>query len=183
MKSKKEYRKMVNSLKKSLTYEHKRKLDNIIFDNVIDSKEYKNSNIIFIFVSYDKEVDTHRIMKRAFDDGKVVCVPKVISMKDGMVAIKVNKFEDLTPGAYGILEPEYIPENIVDASMIDVVFLPGVAFGKNFGRLGYGGGFYDRFLKYINNNCPKVGLAYDFQIFDKIPMKEYDKYVDRIITN
>lgn len=182
MKSKIELRKLVNSVKKTLNYNDKRKLDDIIFNKVIESSYYKNSNAIFIFVSYNGEVDTHKIIKYALKDKKIVCVPKVISKKEGMLAIKIDKFEDLKPGMYGILEPDNT-SNTINVCDIDIVFVPGVAFSKNYGRVGYGGGFYDRFLKNTNECCKKIALAYDFQIFDEVPMEKYDAYMDGIITN
>lgn len=165
-----------------MSYSDKEKLDDIIFNKIINGNYYKASRCIFIFVSYNGEVDTHRIIKYALKDKKIVCVPKVISKKEGMISVKIDKFEDLKPGTYGILEPTDTSSTI-NACNIDTAFVPGAAFSKSCGRVGYGGGFYDRFLKNTNEWCKKIALAYDFQIFDKVPMEKYDVWMDGIITN
>ncbi len=165
-----------------MSYSDKEKLDGIVFNKIINDNYYKASRCIFIFVSYNGEVDTHRIIKYALKDKKIVCVPKVISKKEGMISVKIDKFEDLKPGTYGILEPTDTSSTI-NACNIDMVFVPGAAFSKSCGRVGYGGGFYDRFLKNTNEWCKKIALAYDFQIFDEVPMEKYDVWMDGIITN
>jgi 5-formyltetrahydrofolate cyclo-ligase len=182
LKSKLELRKIVSKRKSILSYSDKEKLDGIVFNKIINDNYYKASRCIFIFVSYNGEVDTHRIIKYALKDKKIVCVPKVISKKEGMISVKIDKFEDLKPGTYGILEPTDTSSTI-NACNIDMVFVPGAAFSKSCGRVGYGGGFYDRFLKNTNEWCKKIALAYDFQIFDEVPMEKYDVWMDGIITN
>ncbi|MGE5628778.1 MAG: 5-formyltetrahydrofolate cyclo-ligase [Solirubrobacterales bacterium] len=156
--------------------------DEIIFERVISTDFYKNSKDIFIFVSFRSEVDTHKIIKNAIKEGKNIYVPKVISKEEGMRAYKINNFEDMQKGYYGILEPkEYCRE--ISPIDIDLVIMPGAAFDKNGGRIGYGGGYYDRFLTLLKGNVKKVALAYKFQVLDLVPMEENDIRVDEIITN
>lgn len=182
MEDKRGIRKFVKEKRESLTGDEKERLDNIIFNKVISSKEYKESKIIFIFVSYGSEVDTHRIAKQALRDEKIVCVPKIISKQEGMSIVEIKRFEDLEPSSYGILEPKDDEFKVNEAS-IDVSFLPGLAFDKRGGRVGYGGGFYDRFLRKARKDSPKIGLAYSFQIFEKVPMEQNDEFIDGIITD
>lgn len=181
-KDKKEIRKFMREKRKALTEEERGRLDNIIFDKLINSQEYKESKYIFLFVSYDTEIDTHRIIKQAIKDEKVLCVPKVISKEEGMIITQINKFEDLEAGAYGILEPKDDTLKI-DETLIDVAYLPGLAFDKIGGRVGYGGGFYDRFLRKSRKDCKKIGLAYSFQVLEKVPMEQDDEFIDGIITD
>ena len=101
-----------------------------------------------------------------------------------MKLFKINGFNDLEKGCMGILEPkdkcvEFINEKL------DFILMPGLAFDKLGGRIGYGGGYYDKFLKQLSyyKEIPKVAIAYDFQVIDYIPMNDYDVRVDRIITN
>lgn len=186
MENKKEIRKLMREKRALLTKEEREKLDSAIFEKVINSKEYKESKNIFVFVSYDTEIDTHRIIKQALKDEKVLCVPRVISKEEGMIIAQIKSFDELEPGAYGILEPG---DNTfkVDETLIDVAYLPGLAFDKLGGRVGYGGGFYDRFLRKSRKDCKKIGLAYSFQVLEKVPMQqnaEYvDEYIDGIITD
>jgi 5-formyltetrahydrofolate cyclo-ligase len=180
MKSKKYYRDLVKALREGLSKEEKEKKDFTIYNKVINSKEYEEASCIFIYVSYQNEVDTHEIIKTALGQGKTICVPKIISLKEGMKVLQIKDFNELKPSAYGILEPtQDLEENEV---IPDLVYTPGVAFDLKGGRIGYGGGFYDRFLKDLKADVPKIALAYSFQIFDSVPMDETDQRVDCVIS-
>ena len=99
-----------------------------------------------------------------------------------MLAIKLNSFDDMTEGNYGILEPKHTTPKI-DENLIDLAFIPGLAFDKRGGRVGYGGGFYDRFMNNMRKEAKKIGLAYNFQILDEVPMEKHDLFIDGIITD
>lgn len=180
--SKKSIRKLVQERKDALSKDERQNLDNIIFDKVINSCAYKNSHTIFIFVSYNNEVDTHKIIKQALRDKKILCVPRIISKEEGMDIVQIKSFEDLKEGAYGILEPDD-SELKIEEKNIDVSYLPGLAFDRRGGRVGYGGGFYDRFLLKTRKNSKKIGLAYKFQVFPEVPTEEHDVFIDGIITD
>lgn len=182
MESKKDIRSIIKDKRSSITAEEREKLNQIIYEKAINSEYYKNAKTIFIFISFNDEVDTLRIIRKSLEDGKIVCVPKVISKQDGMVAIRINNFEDMVVSSYGILEPKDIT-NIIKENLVDLTFVPGLAFDKKGGRIGYGGGFYDRFLKNMKKDSKKIGLAYSFQIIDEVPMEEHDLFIDGIITN
>lgn len=180
-KNKNELREAMLKKRDSQSLEEKARKDAAIFEKFIASEYYNNSKVIFIFVSFRSEVDTHRIIERAINDGKIVCVPKVISRKEGMKAFIINDFKDLKEGYFGILEPsEKCPE--IERNKIDIAVMPGAAFDRNGGRIGYGGGFYDRFLKDLES-IKKIALAYDFQVLEKVPMDENDVRIDGVITN
>ncbi|QXE17510.1 5-formyltetrahydrofolate cyclo-ligase [Clostridium sp. 001] len=175
-------RKKMKEERNKLSNLQKEKLDNSVLQKVIESEEYNKANIIFIFVSYGSEVDTHRIIKKALEQGKNICVPKVISKEDGMVAVRIHDFNELKSGAYGILEPEDTKFKVEEAS-IDLCYIPGVAFDKRGGRVGYGGGYYDRFFKKLRENSKKIALAYRFQVLDEVPMEKHDMFIDGIISD
>lgn len=97
-----------------------------------------------------------------------------------MDAVEISSLKNLKKDKYGILEPdELIPA--VKKEDIDLIILPGVAFDKSGGRLGYGGGYYDKYL----NSCPqdicKVALCYDFQIVENVPVEEHDVKANDVI--
>ena len=179
---KKELREKIMAKRDRLSKNEINKYNENIYTKVIESEYYKNSKCIFIFVSYKSEVNTHKIIKKALEDNKRVCVPKIISLKDGMEAIEIRNFSELKIGKKGILEPESFSFKI-DPKKIDIVFTPGLAFDNNGGRLGYGGGFYDKFFKRLKEDTPKIGLAYSFQIVDLVPMYEWDIRINDIIVN
>lgn len=180
--SKKEYREEVLALRSQLDIHTKNQWDNIILDKLINSDYYKNSSVIFAFVSFRDEVDTHKFIKQALKDGKTICVPKVPSKKQGMETHIIKGFEDLKEGYFGILEPI---DGCTKASPddIDFILMPGVAFDLEGGRVGYGAGFYDKFLAKLNKDVPKIAIAYDFQLYEKVPTDEFDIKIDGIITN
>ncbi|MCY6957682.1 5-formyltetrahydrofolate cyclo-ligase [Clostridium brassicae] len=182
MKNKKEIRDYVKIKRNELKLEEKNKFDKRIFNKLIESEDYSKAKNIFIYVSFEGEVDTYRIIKHAFKNHKRVYVPKVISKELGMKAVEIKTLKDLKIGAYGIYEPDSF-DNAVDENIIELVIVPGVAFDLSGGRVGYGGGFYDRFLKKLSPNAAKFALAYDFQLMNEVVMKEHDIRVDRIITN
>ncbi|MHC1683651.1 MAG: 5-formyltetrahydrofolate cyclo-ligase [Clostridiaceae bacterium] len=173
-------REKIGNLRELLSEEEKVKQDEIIYKKLIESDFYMNSKVVFIYVSFGKEVDTLRIINKLLEDGKVVCVPKVINKKEGMRAIRINSLNQLIVGYFGVLEPtvedEMIPENI------DLCVLPGLAFDNQGGRLGYGGGFYDRFLCKVSEDTKLIAVAYTFQILDNVPMESYDFRIQGIIT-
>jgi 5-formyltetrahydrofolate cyclo-ligase len=182
MKSKEEIRKIVNEYKNELDLEEKKKKDNIIYNKLINYNNFIEAKNIFIYVSYKKEVDTHNIIRYALMKGKSVYVPKIISMEEGMEAVEISSMIELEANKYGILEPKNCCR-VALPNQIDFVVLPGVAFDLKGGRVGYGGGFYDRYLANIKTKVPKVALAYSFQIFDIVPMNEQDIDIDGVITD
>lgn len=99
-----------------------------------------------------------------------------------MEAVEIREFSELIHGAYDILEPKNTRFKI-DERCIDVSYVPGVAFDSSGKRIGYGGGYYDRFLNKLEKHSKKIALCYDFQVLDDIPVEAHDILVDDIITN
>lgn len=179
--NKKEIRKEILKKLSDLPREEKLVRDEIIFSKVVESSQYKNSKNLFVFVSYNNEVDTHRIIKDALGQGKKVAVPVILSVKEGMVAVLIDNFGQLKKNKYGILEPPLIETNIIEPQQIDLVLVPGVAFDEKGGRLGYGAGMYDRYLVQLKTSTPKIALAYNFQLLPEVPMESFDVRLDGII--
>jgi 5-formyltetrahydrofolate cyclo-ligase len=143
---------------------------------------YKKAKTVMFYLSYGSEVITDFMINSAFDDGKMVAVPAVKKTGDEeMCAVKISKIADAYRSVYGIRQPEIDPNYTVEKGTIDLIFVPGLAFNIEGYRIGYGKGYYDRWLK----NVPvekTVGLAYDFQITDKLPTGKHDLPVGVIIT-
>lgn len=179
---KKELRQYIKDIRNNVSQEQKSYLDNLIFEKAINSDYYKSSDCIFIYVSFGNEVDTHRIINYSLANNKIICVPKVINKKEGMKAVRIQSLEELHLSSFGILEPKDL-QNSVDPKEIDLLFIPGLAFDNKGGRIGYGAGYYDRFLKTVREDAYKVGLAYDFQIVSSVPMENYDTFIDNLIVS
>jgi len=132
-------------------------------------------NVFMLYYSHRKEVDTKPIINHLLNLSKIVLLPRVKG--PDILPIQIHDLENLYIGYGGIKEPR---GNVYEGK-IDVVIVPAVAFDIHGYRLGYGKGYYDRFLPKIEPVI-KVGLAFDFQILDKIPHDPYDVKIDYIIT-
>lgn len=179
--SKSELRSVAEDSRASLDEQKKNIMDENIFKRLIDHDLFKEAKSIFIYVSFGGEVDTHRIIKYALEKEKEVYVPKIFSKSDGIQLLKLDDLASLAPGYYGILEPPASSERVTIAD-IDLIIMPGLAFDMRGGRVGYGGGFYDKLLTDNITTVNKIALAYEFQIFDRVPSDKWDEKVDIIIT-
>lgn len=167
-----EIRKKIKDMRKALSKEQVLNASEKILKNALtlDFNEYRN---FFIYKSFNNEVDTSRLIEHFLSQNKMVAYP--VTQGDNMLA-GIDKSNEKTFSKFGTEEPtEYI-----EMEKIDVCFLPLLAFDKNKNRLGYGKGYYDRFLN--AHPCLKIGLAYDFQIEEEINIKPWDVPLDIIIT-
>ena len=139
---------------------------------------FKNALTVCTFISAFKEPDTIPIIERLFSEGKKVIVPITHIDTNTLSLSYIDNMADLAKGTFGILEPTVIkPANEND---IDAVLVPGLAFDKNGGRMGFGKGYYDRLL--ANTDAKKIALCYEFQLLDKIPTEQHDVPMDFILT-
>jgi len=175
--TKKEIRKYIKNIKSLMDSQEVMEKSNRIQNLLMEQEEYKKAESIYIYVNYNQEVITTDIIKKSLSFGKNVYVPKI--QKDVIKFHQIHSFEeDLALGSYGILEPTIeLPDDLRDGLLI----MPGLAFDMEFHRIGYGGGFYDKYLSLPNSHI-KLALAYDFQILDAIATDEFDMKVDIIIT-
>ena len=154
---------------------NKKELDEKIFNQIINLKEYKKSNLVLTYVSLKDEVDTFKLIEYSLKIGKQVAVPKC--EQDIIKFYYITSLNDLKKGKFNILEP--ITNNLVTDFKNSICIVPGVAFDKQNNRIGYGKGFYDRFLQ--NYDGTKVGLAYKECICEKIDNESTDIKMDKII--
>ena len=156
--------------------------DNIIFEKLYNLDLYKNSNNIFVYINYKDEINTKKFINKALEEGKNIYVPKIYRDTKTMKAIFINSLDNLEKNSMGILEPKD-DTLVIDKKDIDLIIVPGAVFDKNFNRIGYGGGYYDRYLEEIKEKDNKIALAYDFQIIDEIEYEDHDIKMDYIITD
>lgn len=143
--------------------------------------EYEIATVVMFYVSYDNEVYTHKLIKEVLKTKtKEVIVPLTDVMNRKLLPVKIESWSELSPGAYNILEPKN-KQNVVGVDTIDLVLLPGIAFDERGNRIGHGAGYYDRLLR-DSLHAKRVGLAFDFQIVDAIPVEKHDVAVDKIVT-
>ncbi|BDU50887.1 5-formyltetrahydrofolate cyclo-ligase [Haliovirga abyssi] len=161
--------------RRNLKFEYVTKYSKELFENFIKTKEYKNSKIIMSYMSIKNEVDTKWFNEAIIKNGKKLVLP-IIDNNDEIQPILVKKLSKMKVGKYNILEPI---GDVIEKQKIDLIIVPGVGFDKSYNRIGFGKGYYDKFLK--NYKGIKVGVAYDFQIVDKIDADEYDVKMDMIL--
>ena len=155
----------------------------IITDLLLNSDIYKEANTIMAYLDFRNEVKTEKIIKTAIADGKQVVIPiSVVETRQLILSEMINYDIELEQGAYGILEPkkEFIRET--DPNVVDVVLIPGVAFDERGYRVGYGAGYYDRFLERVRPDTKKVALSFEMQIVVNAFEDTHDVPVDMIIT-
>ncbi len=177
MADKKQIRKEIFSRRKLMSEEELNKKSQNIFKILTGLSEYQDVDQILIYVSFGKEVETHQLISHALQEGKEVLVPKVMG-KD-MVFVKINNLSELMPGTMGILEPEGNEEAILSQNAL--MIMPGVAFDINLHRVGYGGGYYDKYLEQ-HDSLRKIALGFEFQLFSELPCEETDIKPDILIT-
>lgn len=182
---KKILRKEILKKRENIDIDNKEKMDKEIIKRFCESKYYKDAKGIFIYISYGTEINTKGIIKKALSENKKIYVPRTEFDTRTMDAVEIISFDNLIESSYGILEPSK-EEQEINPNELDLIVVPGVAFDRNGGRMGYGAGFYDRYFKKIHKEnakrITKLALAYDFQVVDKVPMNKQDIPVDYIIT-
>lgn len=173
------YLKIRDRLEPTLRYAY----SNIILSKIKKLKEYQDSKILMFYLSYGSEVITDIMINEFLLDGKEVAVPVIQNPGDGiMTAVKINKLEDCFEKVYGIRQPEFNEDEVVSKDEIDLIFVPGIVFDSNNGyRVGYGKGYYDRWLQGTDIS-KRVGLAFEVQLIDKLPNDKYDLPVGKILT-
>lgn len=137
---------------------------------------YEQVSWMYCYMSYLSELDTRRMIEIFLKEGKRVAVPKV--QETEMDFYEISALSDCVNGAFGILEPTGDNEPITEAGWI---LMPGLAFDLQGNRLGYGGGFYDKYLE-KQDNLVKIALAYDFQVIPTVSAEIFDQPVDYIVT-
>ena len=140
------------------------------------TRQYQNAQTIYGYLPYNQEVRTVPILQQALRDGKRVAVPKVYG--DTMRFIYLTDLSQVAPSSMGIPEP--VADGPVAEDTTALVLMPGIAFDSKGNRMGYGGGYYDKFLA-DEPDHPTVALCYSFQLIDTIPTAEYDIPVDLVI--
>ena len=148
--------------------------------NLLDLEEFDKAKTVMFYISKGSEVHTRMMIKEAIRREKKVVVPITKLDKKELVVSELLDLDELKLGAFDVPEPKNT--KLVSADKIDLIIVPGIAFDKMGNRLGYGLGFYDRFLCSLKEGATIVALAYDFQVLDEIPNDHHDVPADTIIT-
>ena len=172
--SKIEARLLGKTMRKSISLQEKSQKENIIASKVLSLPEVSFANNICIYLPIGSEVDTKIIIDGLKSLGKKLFAP--VTNGDEMHAVEYSDKSDLVVGNFGITEPKGEP---FDKNKLDLIIVPMVAFNSSRARIGYGKGYYDRF---IPDDCLTVGIAFSEQEFDFTP-ESFDKTLDIIVTD
>ena len=172
-----ELRKQVLQEMKALPLEQKQAMDQALTDQFLKHPFYQEAKVIATYLSFPHEFQTQELIEQALKDGKKVLIPKTYPR--GRMDFVVYNPQQLVKTSFGLLEPQGDLE-VVDASQIDLIHVPGLVFTTKGYRIGYGGGYYDRYLKHFSGHT--LSTIYPCQIQDFIP-ENHDIPVQEVLID
>tara|TARA_Y100000310_G_C20594468_1_gene769770 strand:+ start:433 stop:1002 length:570 start_codon:yes stop_codon:yes gene_type:complete len=173
----------ISGKRKNFSKEEIKEKSSEIKEKLYSLNEFKKAKNIMLYVSFNNEVDTQEMIKELLiNKEKNIVVPYVVKNNPILQLSELKNFNELAAKTFGILEPKenYIRE--FNHKKLDLIILPGIVFDQNGHRIGYGYGYYDRFLKKLDKKVKKIGIAFEFQLVDEIAEEKHDVPVDVIIT-
>lgn len=171
-----ELRKKIRSLKSEFSFNDLRIKSKNVISNLTQTSNFTDAQTIFVYWSMNDEVNTKEPIEY-YNQSKRFLLPVI--QGDMMILKEFKGRENLIEhGVYKIAEP--IGKEYRNFDEIDLIIVPGIAFDNNLNRLGRGKAYYDRFLK--NTNCVKIGICFDFQLVESVPVNKYDIKLDMIIS-
>ena len=171
-------RQKMKQLRRALPQKEREEISAAVGKRIFLMEEFVNCRIFFTYLSYGKELLTHGLTRQAVAAGKLVAAPRVTG--DGVISFyQMESFSDCAPGAFGILEPQGNRELTPDMGE-SFLLLPGLAFTKWGGRLGYGGGYYDRYVS-AHPQAFLAAPAYPFSVLEDLPVEEHDIRADAVV--
>ncbi len=184
LETKKEIRQKIRQKRRELKEELWKEKSAAVTAVVTAHPWFQEAKNIYTYAAYNREVRTQEIIDTAFKTGKNVWVPKIVGKT--MHFCHIENMDDLKPGFYGIPEPADCPTTHYDDLPAEntcgsLMIMPGVGFDEECHRIGYGGGYYDRYLA-KSPEIPRIALAFEFQIFPEIPYEEHDIRPDIVVT-
>lgn len=171
-------RKAVRARARAIDPAYQKSASEAICRNLMAHPDYQDAKVVLAFVGTKLEVDTDTLLRGVWADGKMLCVPRC---KEGhrMDLCVIRSYDDLEPGAYGILEPK-ADCPLVTAQDIDFAVIPCVSFDRKGGRLGQGGGYYDRFLDALV--CHSFLVCRAELVVDHVPCEAHDRKCTYLVT-
>ncbi len=166
--------------RKGLSRSEKQRMDFKIQNKFLTLWKFREVKTVLAYCSKPLEVDTSFIIERALAIGKTVAVPRCVPGTRDMDFYIIKSLDDLEPGAFGVMEPNPEKCELLRDYTSSVCIVPALMYDNSGYRLGYGKGYYDRFLSGYSGNC--IGLVYSSLVKDDLPHGKYDRKVDIIVT-
>ena len=181
--SKSELRKRVMEARKAIPAAEAKERSSLIQQQVLSMEEYAKASTIMLYLDFRNEVQTDQIIIDALSKGKRISIPVSDTATKRLTPSQIVEYPgDLTEGTYGILEPKTDCIRPLEPEELDLIIVPGVAFDEECNRLGYGAGFYDRFLPRTKPGTVFMALAFEMQIYAKVYHQSHDCPVHFVIT-
>ena len=180
---KKKLRELLLQKRNQLTQEEVKDKSNLIHQQLKGNSLFQRASRVMLYISFRNEVLTTAIINELLQQGKRVFIPITVPETKALIVSELKSLEeDLKLGNFGVLEPK--PEAVleVDPICLDLVLVPGVGFDLEGYRIGYGAGYYDRFLPRLSKETPTFGLAFEIQLVDALPKDEFDYPVQYVLT-
>lgn len=175
-------RKRMIAQRKALSGEAVRESSEAIRRRLLALSEVAEARVIHCYVSAKhNEVDTRRLISEALEEGKRIVVPVTDLGQRRLDHSEIKCLDELERSVFGLLEPKKECRRLIGIGEVDLVIVPGLAFDPQGNRIGFGGGFYDRFLSEVQ--APKIALAYSFQVVEKIEAGPHDVRMDKVVTD
>jgi 5-formyltetrahydrofolate cyclo-ligase len=152
--------------------------------SILALEEIRRSRVIFVYMHFRSEVRTSELIESLLSAGHIVTVP-VTRQKAAMLAVRITDSKSyINPGPYGIPEPDagLVEKQTWDPARIDAAIVPGSVFDRTGGRLGYGGGYYDRFLAEQATSALRIGAAFEDQLVEMVPTLPHDQFMDYVVS-
>ena len=182
-KTKQELREDIAAIQSTLAEEEVADQTGKIEERLYGFANFLESKIVLLYINGKHEVSTKGIIRRSFDLDKIVVLPAFDTATHEITLMKIdNPDRDLKLGPRNIPEPDRKRCKKVPVESIDIAIIPGTAFDEKGGRIGTGGGYYDRLIPKLSITTRKVALAYENQMIPQVPIEAHDKHVDIIIT-
>ncbi|KPJ99468.1 MAG: hypothetical protein AMJ60_04955 [Desulfobacterales bacterium SG8_35] len=176
-------RKRILGARDGLTGNDRHEKSTMIMHNFLSLPEMHQWSTLFMYVNFRSEVETLELIKNCLNRRIRVAVPLVDASAVCMIPLLIKDPEkDLVPGYYNIPEPDPGKSPRVEPGEIDAAVIPGSVFDIHGGRLGYGGGYYDRFLLNDAPQAKRIGFAFELQVIEKVPVEPHDQPLDILIT-
>lgn len=165
----------------AIGHEQRFKQSENIIESLINSDYYKKTGLIFTFYGTEEEINTEILIKQALLDEKQVALP-LITGQGIMEAYLISDLSELKADKYGIMSPDPEKTTLVDPQNINLALVPLLGYNSHGYRIGYGAGYYDRYLPKLSSGCIKIGLAFRELLAEDLPVDSLDYPLDEILT-
>lgn len=179
---KRELRKKYKKLRQDFNGEDRKRAEEQVTSNTLKLPLFKRAKSVMFFVSFQSEIDTILLIKEALALKKRVFVPYCQPDSNIMYACEIHGLDELSVGEHGILEPQFSEKDKKNSKILDVIFVPALVFDEIGYRLGYGCGYYDKFLEQVPKNTTTIGLGFAFQVVERLPIEAHDKKLSMLVT-